>query len=306
MKMPLSNKTLREACKSILNKEQWMLLIDAIDESAFWSDSARLRHLWFSIREIGLPAVVSVRSELIESRPDEFFGDEKIDFFERVDLTDWDTPQMLEFLAAFEHDQTAPTPPSFTRFSEMVQNGDYETKYGDIPRRPLFLQMLADDAWSGSDPEDQLFKLYGTYFRNKLKRDWERADTPSILVRGAEILKSFGREEAQERLMQLMQRLALLAAGYDWGVQSNGDAYSLNVTQLRMTETEVQKLTREVLGDISKIEDILLSSVIQPSGRDPITRHRLFKFAHQSFFDWFIARAIVQWSLPLEALRIPG
>lgn len=294
-------KTLREACKSILAKEQWMLLIDAIDESSFWTDSARLRHLWYSIKELGLPAVVSVRSELVETRPDEFFGDKKIDFFERVDLTDWGTPQMVDFLDAFRDAQDDAPPKSFVRFFDLVQRGDYASKYGDIPKRPLFLQMLADDAWSGSDPEEQLFKLYGTYFRKKLQRDWERADTPSALVRGSQILIAFGRDEAQERLMQLMQRLALLAGGYDWDVQSEGAPFELNVTQLRITEAELKKCSAEVFDQAPILEQILFNSVIQPAGRDPLTRDRLFKFAHQSFFDWFVARAVVQWSLPITA-----
>ncbi len=54
-------RLLREACKSVLGSEPWMLLIDAIDESEFWTDPNRLSNLWFSIKEIGLPAVVSVR-----------------------------------------------------------------------------------------------------------------------------------------------------------------------------------------------------------------------------------------------------
>lgn len=46
---------------------------------------------------------------------------------------------------------------------------------------------------------------------------------------------------------------------------------------------------------------MLFNSVIQTAGKDPATRDRLYKFANQSIFDWFIARAIVQWSLSLEA-----
>jgi len=296
----IAYKTLREACKTILNKEQWMLLIDAIDESEFWNDPSRLQHLWFSIKEIGLPAVVTVRSELIDTRPEEFFGDEKVASFHEVQLTDWEMPQMLAFLAAFRAARQTESPASFDRFVRTVREGNYEARYGDIPRRPLFLQMLAEDAWSGSDPEEKLFRLYGKYFHAKLKKDWERADTPSKAVRLGRIVEKFGKSEARERMIQIMQKLALLASGYDWGVQSDGTFVEIKTTQLRMTEDEVIVVIEEVTGEAPIVEELLLNSLLQPAGRDPLSRKRLFKFAHQSFFDWFVARAIVQWSLKIE------
>lgn len=295
-------KAVQEACKSVLNKEQWMLLIDAIDESAFWNDTSRLHHLWFSIKEIGLPAVVSVRSELIDTRPEEFFGDEKISFFREVHLADWDTPQMVKFLEAFKEKRAtqAPVSASFDTLLEIVKMGDYQKRYGDIPRRPLFLHMLAEDAWAGSDPEEKLFRLYGKYFKNKLARDWARADTPSETVRMGRVVEKYGRVEARERLVELMQKLALTAAGYNWTKQSPSGAGSIQTTQLRVNEDELEAVLKDVIGEIPMVEEILLNSLLQPAGRDPISRKRLFKFAHQSFFDWFIARSIVQWSLPID------
>ena len=101
-------------------------------------------------------------------------------------------------------------------------------------------------------------------------------------------------------MIQIMQRLALLASGYDWGVQPDGTFVEIKTTQLRMTEDEVIGVIEEVTGEGPIVEELLLNSLLQPAGRDPLSRKRLFKFAHQSFFDWFIARAIVQWSLKIE------
>ncbi len=80
---------------------------------------------------------------------------------------------MSAFLKAFEEVHDGEPSIAFRKFADVIQTDRYAEKYGDIPRRPLFLQMLAEDAWSGSDPEKQLFRLYGKYFRAKLRRDWE-------------------------------------------------------------------------------------------------------------------------------------
>lgn len=297
-------KLIREACKSVLNSEPWMLLIDAIDESDFWTDPNRLNILWFSIKEIGIPAAVSVRSELIDARPKEFFGEEKIRFFKRVDLQDWSSREMMAFLNAFVEARGATPPDSFARFLQVVKEDQYESIYGDIPRRPLFLQMLAEDAWNGTDPEDKLYRLYGKYFRAKLSRDWQRADMPERRVRFGSIVRKFGIEEAQEQLVLLMQNLALVASGLNGNEITSGSEVTMQRTQQQITQMQLDKAVGAVVGEVDMIEEVLLNSLILPSGRDPILRHRIFRFAHQTFLDWFLARAIVANNLTVENLSI--
>lgn len=293
-------RLIREACKKVLGSEPWMLLIDAIDESEFWQDPNRLRNLWTSIREIGLPAVVTVRTELVDSRPAEFIGDHDAKFFTQIELTDWHPEQMSTFLDAFAAKKAVKPPASFRAFQSMIREGKYERRYGDIPRRPLFLHMLAEDAWAGANPETQLFRLYGKYFRAKLLRDWIRADLPERTVRMNSVLKRFGIEEAQEQLIALMQTLALNAAGYC--EREELVIQNLRTTQVLFTQSDLDACVEAAIGEVPNVEEILLSSLIQPAGRDSITRHRQYRFAHQSFFDWFLARVIVERQLTVTGM----
>lgn len=59
-------------------------------------------------------------------------------------------------------------------------------------------------------------------------------------------------------------------------------------------EEELRVAVAETLESVERIEEILFTALIRPAGRDPETRERLYRFAHQSFFDWFLARGLIQ------------
>jgi len=280
---PLAMSILQDSCKHAFRKSYPLLLIDAIDESRFWHDPQRLAMLWGSIAELGIPAVVTVRDELYESRPLEF--DSEGTFFTRLRLTDWDHPLMTQFLDQFAAERGSIPPETFRRFRDVVSTGRYEEHYGDIPRRPLFLSMLAEDAWQGEAPERELYRLYGKYFRAKLQRDWANSTSTNRLVRGEALAQRYGKEEAAEVLIRMMQELA----------------FKLHMRSLEATAPDGLTFPEELLrasasaalGISDRIEDVLLMSLVQPSGRDPVTRQRSYRFAHKSFYDWFLARALI-------------
>ncbi|MGV0821046.1 NACHT domain-containing protein [Martelella sp. AMO21009] len=277
---------LQDACKHAFRTSYPLLLIDAIDESQFWNDPERLSMLWFSIEQLGIPAVVTVRDELFDSRPLDFATSDSKPFFERLQLTDWDHSLMTRFLDRFASQRDANPPDTFLAFRHVVASGRYEDHYGDIPKRPLFLSMLAEDAWQGDDPELELYRLYGKYFRTKLQRDWASVAAPGRLVRGKEIARQFGKEEAAEALIRMMQKLALVLH------ERKDDPSSPEASTF--TEEVLRTCVTGTIGPVDQIEDVLFTSLIQPAGRDPITKHRVYRFAHQSFRDWFLARALVE------------
>jgi hypothetical protein len=288
---PLAMSILQDSCKHAFRTSYPLLLIDAIDESRFWHDPQRLAMLWGSIAELGISAVVTVRDELVESRPLEF--DPEGTFFTRLRLTDWDHGLMTQFLDQFAAERTSDPPDTFRRFREIVATGHYEKHYGDIPRRPLFLSMLAEDAWRGEAPERELYRLYGKYFRAKLQRDWASSAVTGRLVRGETLAHRYGKEEAAEALIRMMQELALRLHSRSFETSAQDG--------LTFPEELLRSCASETLGPLDKIEDVLFMSLVQPSGRDPFTRQRTYRFAHKSFYDWFLARALVANKLPLES-----
>lgn len=279
----LALSILQDSCKHAFRTSYPLLLIDAIDESRFWHDPQRLAMLWGSIGELGIPAVVTVRDELYESRPLEFDPDGT--FFTRLRLTDWDHPLMTQFLDQFAAERGAIPPETFRRFRDVVATGQYEEHYGDIPRRPLFLGMLAEDAWQGEAPERELHRLYGKYFRAKLQRDWTSSTSTGRVVRGEGLAQRYGTEEAAEVLIRMMQELACKLHIRSLETKAPDG--------LTFPEELLRTCASAALGTSDRIEDVLLISLVQPSGRDPVTRQRTYRFAHKSFYDWFLARALV-------------
>lgn len=273
---------LQDCCKHAFRTTYPLLLIDAIDESRFWHEPDRLEMLWASVDELGIPVIVTVRDELYDSRPIDF--DPTGDFFRHLRLTDWDPVLMTRFLDRFAAGKGAPSA-TFQRLRDDVALGQYEARYGDIPRRPLFLGMLAEDAWRGDDPERDLSRLYGKYFRLKLQRDWTRSVTNMPTMRGRVIAQRYGKEEAAEALLRLMQEIALSMHGKRRDSSAPGG--------LNFEEELLRTVSAKTIGAIDRIEDVLLISLVQPSGRDPKTRNRLYRFAHKSFHDWFLARGLV-------------
>lgn len=285
---PLCRKLLRDTLRSNLMKSRdWILLIDALDESEYWSSQNHLTSFWGSIAELGLPTVISVRDEIFQGRRMEITRSAKpsqtAPFLAIAELEDWTPELILRFLDLFAKRKDAPSPPAFTAFRERVAANEYTRYYGDIPRRPLFLGMLAEDAWSGADPERELHRLYGRYFRSKLDKDWYSGGVINRTVRNTKFANQFGYDETIERMLLAMQSLALVL------FDRKESPYPEGVIGAR----ELEASTREAFGSFENAEETLLLSMLKPLGRDSRTRERTFEFAHQSFQDWFTARGLV-------------
>ena len=286
--------TLRETLrKELARSRDWLLLIDGLDECAHWADPQRMSALWGGVVDLGLPLVASIRDELLQLRRQEFeAGDGRSfgrPFFELVALGDWPDPLIDEFLRRYEAAQSSPPPAAFERFRQLVQSGGYVSVYGDIPRRPLFLGMLAHDAWRDAEPERELHRLYGKYLRRKLYLDRHSAGAAAV-VRAGELANRLGREEEGERLILAMQDVAseIAAAG-------------LRDEAAVITEDRLREILRMVSAEVARIEEIALNSLLLPAGRGPVSRQRMFRFAHQSFQDWFVARRLAMMGTPFDA-----
>lgn len=287
----LGLRVFRDALKDMLsNSRTWILLIDGLDENPSAFNTNNLTTLWGSIADLGVPTVLSIRDELFENRRSEFFAaptphhDIHHDI-EQIRLMDWTNALILEFIIRFSNAQGADEPPEFCDFREQVQDDRYEAVYGDIPKRPLFLGMLATDAWSGEQPARRLHRLYGKYFRRKLHYDYWSTAAQGTARRPSVILETLGIDEATERLILLMQDVA-----YRMSETIVSEARLVHIQKDTIPEIELWETIAKRSIPSTQIEDILLHSLLQPAGRDRKSRERLLKFAHRSFQDWFLAR----------------
>lgn len=285
---PFAVQLFRDKLREMLiRSKDWLLLIDGLDENATAFKANSLQSLRNSIAELGLPAVLSARDELVETRRAEFFPAPSPDesAFDRIRLTDWPDALIIRFVRLFAASQGGHEPASFRAFRELIESNRYNEVYGDIPKRPLFLGMLVKDAWTGDQPERQLHRLYGKYFRQKFHVDRAGDAASGSTGRPSAIIDAFGLEETSERLIRVMQDAA------DQMLKIAGSVGSRSAVHLdTISEKQLREIARKHDVPVVQIEDIALHSLLQPAGRDPITHERTMRFAHRSFQDWFLAR----------------
>lgn len=285
----LAYEVFRDALRSALAKSKdWLVLIDGLDENAAAFKANGLAALWNSISDLGVPAIISVREELVETRRQEFFPDPKLGLapkFERLRLGDWPEELIGRFVRLFSAARGGNESLSYSAFRQLIESGRYIEAYGDIPKRPLFLGMLADDAWAGREPARQLHRLYGQYFRKKFSFDRYSMAASGASNRPSAIVDALGAEEAAERLIHVMQDAAdnMLEVTESPSGRSAEHRDTIGEGQLR-------KIAESNGIPFVTIEDIAMHSLLQPAGRDPVRRERLVRFAHRSFQDWFLAR----------------
>ncbi len=281
---------LRDTLRSDLSKSvNWILLIDGVDENPNSINPNCISGLWGSIRDFGLPAVISVRSELVEARLAEFSETAPITAipqFEKMKLLEWPDELILEFVCEYARRKEASAPQSYLDFQTLVETGQYGEVYGDIPKRPLFLGMLVEDAWEGKEPEKELHRLYGSYFRKKFLLDRYSFAAGGVSTRASNIIDQLGADEACERLMLIMQ----MAAREMSFVDSVDNEHHWIAQRDNISERKLAEIGASQMLPVLRFEDILMHSLLQPGGRDHTTRERLLRFAHRSFQDWFLAR----------------
>lgn len=299
---PLGRLLFRDAVRYLLaTSKDWILLVDALDENAAAFRHDGLSTLWGSIRDLGVPCVLSARDEVVQIRDTEFFPDVALKaapHFKRLALLDWDELLIAEFLKRFAERKGGTPCSAYRSFVEAVTDGRYEEVYGDIPKRPLFLGMLAEDAWAGNVSTRELHRLYGKYFRRKLQLDRAGVGAGGSSGRLSDFVDQWGMSEASERLMSLMQGVASAM------LRLPEDNTEHLVIEDSIGEIALRAVATERTCEFNQIEDILMHSLLQPAGR-LAWRERSFRFAHRSFRDWFLAREFAGRGRPKER-TLPG
>lgn len=273
--------------KELQSSDRWVLLLDAIDENPQANSASKLQALWGGIIDTGLPVLASVRSELSELRASEFLTHptaQNRTMFNVAELIDWPDPLISEFLRRFAAGQGGATPASFADFQVLVDEGRYLETYGDIPRRPLFLGMLAEDAWVGRASTNRLSDLYGHYFERKFMRD--RFGTGN--KRPLRALEAHGIDEVLFAITRAMEEAAHVLSAKRARVLAGQAATMLYPGTISWEELDrILKLVP--IPGVSVVE-LTSHSVLVPVARDALSRLSYFGFAHASFEDYFAAR----------------
>lgn len=276
------------------------LVIDGLDESPFLCRKAGLAHLLNTLEPVRVPVVLAMRSEYWLSRRGdlqptagkrEIRGEPRIRRVRKLNLLPWREEEILLFVQRFRDTCTDPAElERLARLEALVADGRFEEIYGDIPRRPLFLRLIAESATAIGLPSERIgrARLFRDWALWKIRRDLQ-VDRPHLRFEG----------EPTEDVVETAWEAMLWAAGSMTKLDEEGKLEMLPEYPFDQLRTATPRLER--LDDVLalSLQSLLVLSRARIGERLPC-----ISFAHRAFQEFFLAWFLAEnhrdrdWPLP--------
>lgn len=276
------------------------LLIDGVDESTYFTRKGGLQTLFNHLREVRAPVLLTVRRELWDERKADFetsFGELAKDPLERarkrrtaklVELPFWTETQIVALATRFRDSLTEPSErDGVDAFISSVENGDYETLYGDIPKRPLFLQFILENAADGDLQTATRMQLVDRWIAHKIERDYHATNRAPI-IDGIHSL-----DDTMTVAFLAMARAARVMTRIEPKALELRASCSLH--ELRAADERLARLDPTGVG---------LNTVLVPLPRRKWQDVEL-RFAHRVFHELFLARQILEAPAAFTGVALP-
>jgi hypothetical protein len=283
-----------------------VLILDALDESVYFSRRGGIQTLFNQLRDVKVPVVLTARSEfwakkmqdfqtsfgLIASKPTTPVRNKHVKL---IDLLPWTDHEIVELATRYRETVVGTAGKERIRnFIDLVKNGTYQEIYRDIPRRPLFLKLILDTVAAQEVRKTGIAKLFYDWAHMKVLRDinepmrWGGVGREAIL----------SENESSDETLALSFAAMMNAAA-------------------RMTETsegELQLLPDCVLDDIVLGDDrfrrlanptgLFLNSLLVPVPQAAHKRSKI-RFSHRAYQEFFLALYIHENPLVFNGVTLP-
>ena len=277
---------------TLKSRDNLVLLVDGLDEHPVMYTSGGMERVFSCFADFGPTCVFSVRSEFWQDRAGDLSAALGTNPKRQVviEMEDWGRTEILEFVRQYRGASEAV---GLVDFERTVRDGRYEDFYGDIPRRPLFLRMLVEDAERGETATRSLAELYERYFVRKFVRDREGATKRAVVSRPLSETFAGDRLAQAGEILRVLDRVAAQMVttrpGWAPGVEQ--------VAGLQLTTEVSEHTVRDAVAaegvTFGETLELLQHSVLGPSGARTLDGLRL-RFAHRSFQEFFLARSILR------------
>ena len=196
-------------------------------------------------------------------------------------LTEWDDLAMVHYADKIE--SRSSNGGRLKEFASLLRAGKYEEIYGDIPKRPLFLNMLVEDAISGRIGKTTLSYLHEEYVLRKMRYDQESpfGDTSRLLPSNKLDL-----HDLQRRLLGMLERLALKTA-------VAGEIGDTRQLLEKFPESWVKEAAQMEELPKEQVISFLMNTILVTASTRSISKELDVRFAHRSFQEYFVARRLV-------------
>jgi hypothetical protein len=305
--LPIHQAVARPITEYLLKNETLpvVLILDALDESIYFSRRGGIQTLFNQLRDVRVPVVLTARSEFWANRLADFqmsFGliarnttPVRNKHVKLIELLPWTDHEILELAERFREtlaDQAGKG--RISGFIDLVKSGTYHEIYRDIPRRPLFLRLILETVAMQEVRKIGIARLFHDWARMKILRD----------INEPMQLGGVGRE-------------AILSEN-----ESSDETLSLSFAAMmnaaaRMTEMndgELQLLPDCVLDDIVLADDrfrglanptgLFLNSLLVPVPQAAHKRSKI-RFGHRAYQEFFLALYIHENPMVFNGVKLP-
>lgn len=266
-----------------------ILILDALDESIYFSRPGGLQQLFNQLRDIKVPVILLARSEFWEGKQNDFansYGLRPVNkdklFNRRVEiirLKDWQPEQIRELARRYRDTQRGERRSNLDEFIRVIDSGEYETIYGDIPKRPLFLRFILDSVAEQGVRRKGKARLFYDWIELKIRRD---VLNPTSFG-GAGRAPIIPNAEGSETMIRLAFKAMKLAAYKMTILSEQNNALEL----LSSCEVDEVLLSDERLKAIIDPAGLFLHSLLIPSRSN--AEKLEIGFAHRTYQEFFLA-----------------
>lgn len=264
----------------LANDPKLVLLFDGMDENLYLGTAEGLRILFSILNPIKAKCIFSMRKTFWDERSGNFAValPKRREHKDRIKLLEWENKQILEFVNIYQvkYSITETARKNLKEFENIIRQGKYQKYYGDIPKRPLFLDMIVRDVADGNIKETSLAELYEKYFLKKFIWDTESkfAEIPAgrPVTYTDDIYKGFA------NMCLIMEQVAGMM------IDDSNEVVFLNTS---IDESVIEPFLTKY--NIINLQTLLLNSVLTTHSTRTVSGVQV-GFAHRSFQEYFTAR----------------
>jgi len=265
---------------SLLRKPEngYVVIIDGLDEHHTYSSLRGIMLLTNELAELACPVVLTTRKEHLDSTSSNFEA-----MFEKlsraganrqatiIELQAWTNTEVDDFICHVEQHAHDRRLGGVLKLIDDFRTGVVYNVFGDLPRNPLFLQMMFDLAADNLLDVKTRVEVIRHWVSEKIKRD--------IQVSRATPVEVIDGDTFVDRMLAVMEVVA-----YQMTTRGNGRTYLAET----MASTGVEEIAQTVFEskhiDISRI---VTTSVLLPTHRR--SRSMRIRFFHRLLHEYFVA-----------------
>ena len=266
---------------------------DYLDESVALAMTGGMLMLFRQIAHLRVPTVLTMRTEFWRDRLNDFrslYGDvistpgkdptnRHIRLYE---LLNWEDNQIIALAGRYLDTLQDETQRAHVlQLIELLRSGGYTDLYGDIPRRPLFLQFILDTVAAQGPHSATRISLFDEWAIGKIRRDIEEPAR-----KGGTRVSIAGEYASTDEVVKVAYRAMEIAAGEMLMRTSEGLGL--------LPSCSAGAIQRKLEEDGMHVETIalVLNSLLVPVTSRPPGEDLPVRFAHRAFQEYFLAKAV--------------